>query len=130
MNNYFKDIEIVLGENLLSLDGETVTIYGKDDEDLSYRISKEDSLVRNWEKKSGEESKNYLSPESTVKELVKSDDARTMMEGRLGSSILSSPLLKLLYPLKIKTVLKIARRFGLTESERLMLSEYTYAIHK
>lgn len=126
----FKEIEIVMGENKLSADGEEVIIYGKAKADKSYKISEADSLVRNWAKKSPEESVNYLSPDSRIRELVKSEDAHIMLKGRFDSDILDSPFIKLLYPLKIKTVLKIARRLWLTESDCLLLSEYTYAIHK
>lgn len=127
----FKNIEIKTGPNTVSTQGQSFEIIGADATDSSYSISKEDSLVRNFAEKSEKERVNFLSPENTVKELVKSRDAHVLMEGRLGGDRLNSPLLKLIYPMRIKTALKIGRRLGLlTDSECLLLSEYTYAIHK
>ncbi|MBR3149079.1 MAG: hypothetical protein IKF64_02830 [Eubacterium sp.] len=126
----FRDIEIAKGENELSADGHTIIINGADETDKSYSIPRESSFVRNWEKKSEEEQKSYLSPESTIKELVNSKDAHIMVEGKLGRDKLSSPLWKLIYPMKIKTALKFMQRLGYTKNDCLLLSEYTYAIHK
>ncbi len=126
----FKNIDIKNGENILSAGEHVITIIGADETDNSYSISSENSFVRNWAKKSAEERSNYLSPDSTIRELVRSKDAHIMVEGKLGNDKLTSPLLKLIYPMKIKTALKIARRFGLTKNDCLLLSEYTYAIHK
>ena len=126
----FKGIEIKNGENVLSVGEHTIKINGADETDSSYSIPAESSFVRNWEKKSDEEQKNYLSPESTIRELVSSADAHIMVEGKRGRDTLNSPLLKLIYPMKIKTALKIWRRFGLTKNDCLLLTEYTYAIHK
>ena len=124
----FKDIDIVEGENVLSADDHEITLIGAAEADNSYAISNENSFVRNWEKKS--DSENYLSPESTVRELVKSRDAHIMVEGKLGRDKLNNPALKLLYPLKIKSALKLMRAFGLTKNQCMLLQEYTYAIHK
>ena len=126
----FGDIEIVKGENTLSVEGHSITINGTDKTDEAYAISAENSFVRNWEKKSAEEQKDYLSPESTIRELVESRDAHIMVEGKLGSDRLNSPLFRLIYPMKIKTALKFMRRLGYTKNDCLLLSEYTYAIHK
>lgn len=127
----FRDIEIIKGKNELSANDEhEIVINGADETDQSYSISSENSFVRNWEKKSREEQKNYLSPQSTIKELVNSKDAHIMVEGKLGKDHLKSPLLRLIYPLKIETALKIANKFGLSDNHCLLLTEYTYAIHK
>jgi len=127
----FKDIEIKEGENILIADNEhQITIIGQAEDNPSYRISSEESFVRNWAKKSPEEQKNYLSPESTMKELAKSKDAHIMVQGKLGKDYLNTKLCRLLYPLKIKTCLKIAGRFGLSKNHCRLLKEYTYSIHK
>lgn len=124
----FKDIEIALGENILSADEHTIKINGVTAPDESYTLTSEKSFVRNWAEK--EDKENYLSPESTIRELVKSRDAHIMVEGKMGEDKLNKPILKLIYPMKIKTALKIAVHFGLTENHRRLLTEYTYAIHK
>ncbi len=126
----FPEAEIVAGENILTAGEHTVIINGCAETDPAYSISSESSFVRNWEKKSPEEAVDYLSPESTVKELVLSEDAHIMVNGKLGKDRLKNPLLKLIYPMKIKTALKLGRRLGLTENECELLCEYTYAIHK
>lgn len=130
----FKDIEICKGENTLTaVSGgisHTITLFGKDSADASYSLKDSQSFVRNWAKKSEEESKNYLSPKSTFKELLESEDARIMIEGKLNGNLLKIPGLKLLYPMKIETALKIARKFGLSKNHYNLLTEYTYAIHK
>ncbi|MCR5207641.1 MAG: glycoside hydrolase family 2 protein [Eubacterium sp.] len=126
----FPDIEIVKGENKLMAGEHGIVIIGADETDPSYSITAEESFVRNWEKKSGEESENYLTPESTVMELVNSHDAHIMVKGKLGKDLLNNPLLRLIYPVKIKTALKITRCFRMTKNEVMLLTEYTYAIHK
>ncbi len=127
----FKDIEIKKGENELVANGEhRVIINGCEKTDESYSITAENSFVRNWERKSEEERKNYLSPENTIKELVKSEDAHIMVRGKLGSDKLSKPILKLIYPMKIKTAIKLSGVFGMSRNMQQLLTEYTYAIHK
>ena len=127
----FKDIEIKEGENVITANSEhSIVIIGADETDSSYSITSENSFVRNWERKCEEESRNYLSPESTIKELVKSEDAHIMVRGKLGRDKLSNPWLKLIYPMKIKTALRISGFFGMSKNYQLMLKEYTYAIHK
>ena len=127
----FKDIEIKNGENFISANGEhSIVIIGADETNSSYSITSENSFVRNWEKKSGEEAKNYLSPESTVRELVGSEDAHIMVKGKLGRDKLNNKWLKLIYPMKLKTALKISGFLGMSKNYQLMLREYTYAIHK
>ncbi|MBQ8503072.1 MAG: hypothetical protein IJ491_02210 [Clostridia bacterium] len=130
----FKDIEITEGENTFTaLSGDashSITLLGKDTADSSYSLADSQSFVRNWAKKSPEESKNYLSPKSTFKELVKSEDAHIMVGGKLGKDYLKISALKLIYPVKIETALKIARKLGLSKNHFNLLTEYTYAIHK
>ena len=127
----FKDIEIKNGENVLNSNGEhSIVIIGANETDKAYSITAENSFVRNWERKSKEESKNYLSPESTIKELVNSEDAHIMLKGKLGGDKLTNPWLKLIYPMKIKTALKISGMFGMSKNYQELLEEYTYAIHK
>ena len=130
----FRDIEITDGENTFTaisgVASHSITLFGKDTADSSYSLTDSQSFVRNWAKKSEEESKNYLSPKSTFKELVKSEDAHIMVEGKLGKDYLKIPALKLIYPVKIETALKIARKLGLSKNHFNLLTEYTYAIHK
>ena len=130
----FKDIEITEGENIFTaVSGDashSITVYGCDVADASYSLKDSESFVRNWARKSEEESKNYLSPQSTFKELLESEDARIMIDGKLNGDLLKIPGLKLLYPMKIETALKIARKFGLSKNHYNLLTEYTYAIHK
>ncbi len=127
----FKDIEIKNGENYLSAGGEhSIVIIGAGETDKSYSITSENSFVRNWERKSDEEIVNYLSPESTIKELVSSEDAHIMVKGKLGNDKLNKTWLKLIYPMKIKTALKLSGLFGMSKNYQELLKEYTYAIHK
>lgn len=130
----FKDIDIILGENVIcaSADGCTheIILWGQNEKEPSYSLTAEKSFVRNWAEKSDEEKKNYLSPDSTIKELINSKDAHIMVEGKLNKDYLEMPLLKLIAPMKIRTALKIAKIFGLSDNHCELLFEYTYAIHK
>lgn len=130
----FRDIDISAGENIFTAVcgdiSHSITVFGKDSADTSYTLRDSQSFVRNWAKKSEEESKNYLSPKSTFKELINSKDAHIMVEGKLGKDFLNLPVIKLIYPMKIETALKIARKIGLSKNHYNLLNEYTYAIHK
>lgn len=127
----FKDIDILEGENVIEANGEDrIVVYGLEETDPSYRIKAENSFVRDWSEKSPDERKNYLSPESTIGELVSSNDAHIMVEGKMGKDHLNKPVLKIVSWMKIKTALKIGRRFGLSKNHCQLLEEYTYAIHK
>ena len=127
----FKDIEIVKGENVLTANGEhSIVIIGAEETEKAYSITSEKSFVRNWERKGEEESKSYLSPESSIKELVNSADAHIMVKGKIGRDKLNNPWLKLIYPMKIKTALNISELLGMSKNYRELLEEYTYAIHR
>lgn len=130
----FRDVEISEGENVItafSADAShSITVTGKSSEEPSYSLTESQSFVRNWAKKDEMESKSYLSPESTFRELVNSKDAHIMVEGKLGKDYLKIPALKLIYPVKIGAALKIARKLGLSKNHYNLLMEYTYAIRK
>ncbi|MBR3738502.1 MAG: beta-galactosidase, partial [Eubacterium sp.] len=127
----FRDVEIKKGENILSANGEhSIVVVGADETPKEYSINSENSFVRNWERKSREEAKLYLTPESTIKELVESQDAHIMINGKIGRDKLNNPRLKIIYPMKIKTALKLSRLFGMSKNYSELLSEYTYAIRK
>ena len=127
----FKDIEIKNGENHLTANGEhSIVIIGADETDKAYSINAENSFVRNWEKKDEEKAKNYLSPDSTIKELVNSYDAHIMVKGKLGHDKLNNKWLRLIYPMKIKTALRISELLGMSSNYKELLEEYTYAIRK
>ena len=53
-----------------------------------------------------------------------------MINGKIGRDKLNNPRLKMIYPMKIKTALKLSRLFGMSKNYSELLSEYTYAIRK
>ena len=130
----FKDVPIGKGENRIFAQAEDcsdgIAVFGAEKDDPSYSLKEGESLVRNWAKKSGEEAKNYLSPSSTIRDLVKSRDAHNLVKGKLGRDYLNIPLLKLLYPVKLSTAVRTAGFFGLSENHCALLTQYTYSIKK
>ena len=64
-------------------------------------------MVRNWfVPKSEDINPEYLSTEDTIGEILKNDDVRGMVSGVAGK-LISSPLMKLVAPIKLKTVLNL-----------------------
>ena len=64
-------------------------------------------MVRNWfVPKSESINPEYLSTEDTIGEILKNDDVRGMVSGVAGK-IIASPLMKLVAPIKLKTVLNL-----------------------
>lgn len=108
----FEDVPIKEGNNKVTAiaDGieETVVFEGVEGYPASYSLPDGAStMVRNWfVPKSEDINPEYLSTEDTIGEILKNDDVRGMVSGVAGK-IISSPLMKIVAPIKLKTVLNL-----------------------
>ena len=87
---------------------ETIVFEGVEGYPASYSLPDGAStMVRNWfVPKSEDINPEYLSTEDTIGEILKNDDVRGMVSGVAGK-LISSPLMKLVAPIKLKTVLNL-----------------------
>lgn len=117
----FENIPVLPGENIYTAKAgeleESITVTGVESPEESYVLpASQHSFVRNWFP-DGERRDDCLSSDSTVGELLASEDARTIARTQLGdrSNILFGPLTAPLKPIKISSALKLAKKFGLSE---------------
>ena len=108
----FEDVPIKEGNNKVTVTAgdceETIVFEGVEGYPASYSLPDGAStMVRNWfVPKSESINPEYLSTEDTIGEILKNDDVRGMVSGVAGK-LISSPLMKLVAPIKLKTVLNL-----------------------
>ena len=108
----FEDVPIKEGSNKVTVTAgdceETIVFEGVEGYPASYSLPDGAStMVRNWfVPKSEDINPEYLSTEDTIGEILKNDDVRGMVSGVAGK-LISSPLMKLVAPIKLKTVLNL-----------------------
>ncbi len=132
----FSDVPVEEGENIYcAVCGEyedSITVNGVLDEDLSYRLPDDKrSFVRNWFP-DGESLEDRLSVNDKIGDVLKSEEAKTIIRTQLGSKadLLWSPLAAPLKPLKINTLLNAAKKFGLSEDMAGLANGFLQTIKK
>lgn len=136
------------GEKVLELDGvelhegantvtahasgceHSIVINGVTEPDRSYSMPEGTaSFVRNWFDVSDSPLPDRLSVNDRVSDILGSEDAVRLI-GSVAGDIIKSPALKLLGPLKIKTLLKLAKPLGISDEMVNMASGYLQTIKK
>ena len=130
----FEDVPVKEGSNKVTVtaDGqeETVVFEGVEGYPASYSLPDGAStMVRNWfVPKSEGINPEYLSTEDTIGEILRNEDIRGMASGIAGK-IISSPLLKIVAPIKLKTLLNL-KVVHISDDMKELAEQYLQTIKK
>lgn len=137
----FKDIEIKEGENVITACGarkrpvHTIKVIGTNEPSKSYTMPGDCSgFIRNWfTAQDSDKNPDMLSIEDNIGTLVSSCEFHSLIKNSGGDSaekIVSSPLLKPLYPVKVKTLVKVAEKLGTDEKMLNMFAGFLQTVKK
>ena len=137
----FDDVELKLGENVIKARGgkvrpsHTITVNGIEKATDEYKMPAEySSFVRNWfVATDGEGDPNKLSVEDSMGEVLSNGEVNKIIKNAAGdfaAKAVSSPLLKPIYPIKIKTAMKIAGKLGVDEQKLALADGFLQTIEK
>lgn len=135
----FENIDIAEGNNKFTAKcgklKDVITINGVTEQDASYVLPEnEKTFVRNWFNSSdGEKNPDMLSVDDTIGEVIKNPEVYCLIRKFTGDTIanaVSSPLLKPIYRVKVKSILKIAKPFGLNDTTASMAEGFLQTVRK
>lgn len=130
----FEGVEIKEGENKVTVtaDGQEETVVFEGVESYPREYSLPDgatTMVRNWFlPKSDSINPEYLSTEDTIGEILKNDDIKGMVSGVAGM-LVSSPLVKLVAPIKLKSLLNL-KFVHISDDMKELANQYLQTIKK
>ncbi len=137
----FKDIDVLPGENTITATGgkkrptHTITVIGTNEPTEDYTMPAEySSFVRNWfVSDEGEKDPNMLSVDDNLGAVLQSKDLHGIVRnaaGDVAAKAVASPLLKPIYPIKVKTLVNIAGKLGTDERLLSMVGGFLQTIKK
>ncbi len=137
----FDGVELKLGENIIKARGgkarpsHTITVNGIEEATDEYKMPAEySSFVRNWfVATDGEGDPNKLSVEDSMGEVLSNGEVNRIIRNAAGdfaAKAVSSPLLKPIYPMKVKTVMKLAGKLGMDEKMLSLAGGFLQTIDK
>ena len=130
----FENVPIKEGNNkVTAISGdleETIVFEGVEGYPASYSMPEGSStMVRNWfVPKSESINPEYLSTEDTIGDILKNEDIRGMATGIAGK-IISSPILKIVAPIKLKTLLNL-KFVHISDDMKELAEQYLQTIKK
>ena len=130
----FEDVPIKEGNNKVTVtaDGleETIVFNGVEEYPREYSLPDGAStMVRNWFiPKSEDINPEYLSTEDTIGEILKNEEIKGMVSGVAGM-LVSSPLIKLIGPIKLKTLLGL-KFVHISDDMKELAEQYLQTIKK
>lgn len=137
----FDDVELKLGENVIKARGgkvrpsHTITVNGIEKATDEYKMPAEySSFVRNWFVAADSEGDpNKLSVEDSMGEVLSNGEVNKIIKNAAGdfaAKAVSSPLLKPIYPVKVKTMIKLAGKLGVDEKMLSLAGGFLQTIDK
>lgn len=137
----FDDIDIQPGENIIKARGgkvrpsHEITVIGTDEEISEYRMAEEHkSFVRNWfVPDDGANDPSKLSIDDKLGAVLSNDEVYKIVKnaaGEFAAKAIASPLLKPIYPVKVKTLIGIAGKLGADERILSMAGGFLQTIEK
>ena len=137
----FEDVELKLGENVIKARGgkarpaHTITVNGIEKATDEYKMPAEySSFVRNWfVSDDGKVDPSKLSVQDKMGDVLGNDEINRIIKNAAGdfaAKAVSSPLLKPIYPIKIKTAMKIAGKLGVDEQKLALADGFLQTIEK
>ena len=113
----------------------TITVNGIEKATDEYKMPAEySSFVRNWfVAADGEGDPNKLSVEDSMGEVLSNGEVNKIIKNAAGDFVakaVSSPLLKPIYPVKVKTMIKLAGKLGVDEKMLSLAGGFLQTIDK
>ena len=113
----------------------TITVNGIEKATDEYKMPAEySSFVRNWfVSDDGKVDPSKLSVEDKMGDVLGNDEINRIIKNAAGdfaAKAVSSPLLKPIYPIKIKTAMKIAGKLGVDEQKLALADGFLQTIEK
>ena len=113
----------------------TITVNGIEKATDEYKMPAEySSFVRNWfVAADGEGDPNKLSVEDSMGEVLSNGEVNKIIKNAAGdfaAKAVSSPLLKPIYPVKVKTMIKLAGKLGVDEKMLSLAGGFLQTIDK
>ena len=130
----FEGVNIKAGSNKVTVKSgsleETVVFEGVESYPREYSLPDgATTMVRNWFlPKNDEINPEYLSTEDTVGEILSNEDIKGMVSGVAGM-LVSSPLVKLVAPIKLKTLLEL-KVVHISDDMKELANQYLQTIKK
>ena len=139
----FSDIDIAEGENKITASAHvgrkkishSISVIGTNEPTENYSMPEGcSSFVRNWFiSGEGETDPNMLSVEDNLGAVLQSEELHNIVRNAAGdfaAKAVSSPLLKPVYPVKVKTLVGIAEKFGADDRILSMVGGFLQTIKK
>lgn len=137
----FKDIDIQKGENVITACGarkrptHSITVIGTDKPTESYKMDGNcSSFVRNWFVADNDvRNPDMLSIDDSIGTVVSSQEFRSLVKSSAGETVaklIATPFLKPFYPIKVRTLVKTAKKFGTDERILNMVGGFLQTVKK